>query len=988
MRKVYTLLFSKALLTAVLCMAQLMAFAQATITGKVTSKDNGEALPGVSILVKGTTNGAITTVDGTYTISAPANGTLIFSYIGFATQEVQVNNRSVIHVPLAADAKMLEEMVVIGYGTMKKSDVAGAITSVKTEELTAIPTTNALRSLQGKVSGLDITQSNGQPGANVNIVLRGNRSLRADNQPLVLVDGIPYGSFVDINPTDIESVEVLKDVASTAIYGTRGANGVIIITTKKGRAGRTSVTFNSYVSNYEKGKYPRMMNGDEYAQLKREAYRTTNGGVYRKDEDIFQVTELEYLQNKQFEDWQSYIFRNGLLQNYELNVAGGNEKTLFSVSGGFQKDQGLLLNDVFRRVNGKISVDHKLSDRFKVGVSANYTFKNQNKRDNPLNMANKILPIAKAFDETGKLILFPAPGYSSQFNPLADEQPGVFENNIQDKRLFSSAYLDVKIFRDLLFKSTMGLDIRDFRNGYYRGHNTVANVGRNSVSGVNVNSNFSYTWENTLNYSKTIGDHGLQALLGTSTLGTNYEQYTAAGNNQASPITSFYDLNSNTASKVIGSRLRQTRIASFFGRANYKFKDRYILQASLRADGSSVLAQGSKWGYFPSVSGAWRVVEESFMQGVPALDDLKLRVSWGRSGNAAIDPYATLGGLSMSAYAFGTSAAYGYWPSVIPNPTLTWETTATWNAGIDFGLLKNRISGSVDLYRSRTSDLLLPSLLPPATGYTEVMENVGQTENKGVELALTTHNVAAPAFSWSTNWTFSLNREKIIALNNGVTRNEANSWFVGSPTRVFYDYKKTGIWQLGEEDAASAFGGFKPGDIKVADVNGNGKFDAADRTTFSRVPRYSFGVNNTFEYKGFDLGVFVYARIGHYIDYEYNTAYKPNALENSSLVNYWTPENPTNEFPRPNSSYSTNNYLFQSTVGYVDGSFLKIRDISLGYNLPQTLLSKVGVGKVRLYGTLQNYFVFSGLKDYDPERGGDLSFPLPKQMIFGVNVGF
>ena len=988
MRKRYQLLFGKALLTAVFCMAQLASFAQATITGKVTAQDNGEALPGVSILLKGTTTGAITAVDGTYSIAAPATGTLIFSFIGFATQEVAINNRSAINVSLAADSKTLEEMVVVGYGTMKKSDVAGAITSVKTEELTAIPTTNALRSLQGKVSGLDITQNSGQPGANVSIVLRGNRSLRADNQPLVLVDGIQYGSFVDINPTDIESVEVLKDVASTAIYGTRGANGVIIITTKKGKAGRTSVTFNSYVSSYEKGKYPRMMNGDEYAQLKREAFRTTNGGVYRNDADIFQVTELEYLQNKQFENWQDYIFRNGLLQNYELNVAGGNEKTLFSLSGGFQKDQGLLLNDVFRRVNGKVSVDHKLSERFKTGITAIYTYKNQNKRDNPLNMANKILPIAKAYDEEGKLNLFPAPGYSSQFNPLADEEPGVFENNILDKRLFTSAYLDVKLYNDLLFKSTIGLDIRDFRNGYYRGHNTVANVGRNSVSGVNVNSNFNYTWENTLNYNKTIGDHGFTGLLGTSTLGTNYEQFTAAGNNQASPITTFYDINSNTASKVIGSQLRQTRIASFFGRVNYKFKDRYILQGSLRADGSSVLAQGSKWGYFPSVSGAWRLVEEPFMQNAGLLDDLKLRVSWGKSGNSAIDPYATLGGLSLSAYAFGNSAAYGYWPSVIPNASLTWETTGTWNAGVDFGLLKNRISGSLDFYRSRTSDLLLPSLLPPATGYTEVMENIGQTENKGVELALTTHNLSNAAFNWSTNYTFSLNREKIIALNDGVTRNEANSWFVDSPTRVFYDYKKIGIWQLGEEDAASAFGGFKPGDIKVADVNGNGKFDAADRTTFSRVPKFSLGVNNSFDYKNFDLSVFVYARVGHHIDYEYNTAYKPNALENSSLVNYWTPENPSNAFPRPNSSYSTNNYLLQSTVGYVDGSFVKIRDISLGYNLPKGLLDKMGVGKVRFYGTLQNYFVFSKMDNYDPERGGDLSFPLPKQMIFGVNVGF
>ncbi|MDB5261586.1 MAG: collagen-binding protein, partial [Adhaeribacter sp.] len=808
-------------------------------------------------------------------------------------------------------------------------------------------------------------------------------------QPLVLVDGIQYGSFVDINPSDIASVEVLKDVASTAIYGTRGANGVIIITTKKGSAnGRTNITFNSYVSSYQKGKYPRMMNGDEYAQLKREAYRTTNNGVYRQDKDIFQVTELEYLQNKQFEDWQSYIFHNGLLQNYELNLTGGNEKTSFSVSGGYQRDRGLLLDDIFQRINGKVSVDHKLSEIFRVGVSAIYTFKNQDKRDNPLNMANKILPIAKAFDETGKLILNPAPGYSAQFNPLADEQPGVFENNIQDKRLFSSAYLDVKLHADLLFKSTIGLDIRDFRNGFYRGHNTIANVGRNSTSGVNINNTFNYTWENTLNYNKIFGEHAFQGLLGTSTIGTNYEEYSASGNNQASPITSFHDINSNTASKAIGSRLRETQIASFFGRVNYKFKDRYILQGSLRADGSSVLAKGSKWGYFPSVSAAWRVIEEPFMKDIPALDNLKLRVSWGKSGNSAIDPYATLGGLSLSAYAFGSTAAYGYWPSVIPNPNLTWETTATYNAGVDFGFLQNRIAGSVDAYLSRTSDLLLPSLLPPATGYSEIMENIGQTENKGIELTLTTQNIAGPAFQWSTDYTFQLNREKIVALNNGVTRNEANSWFVGSPTRVFYDYQKIGIWQLGEEDAATAMGGYKPGDVKVADLNGNGKIDPADRTTFSRVPKYSFGFNNNFTYRNFDLGIFVYGRVGQFINYEYNAGgFKPSALENGSKVDYWTSENPTNAFPRPNSSYSTTNYLFQSTLGYVDGSFVKIRDISLGYNLPEALLKKAGVAKIRFYGTLQNFFVFSDMKDYDPERGGDLSFPLPKQMIFGVNVG-
>lgn len=959
------------------------------ISGKVTG-DNGEELPGVSILLKGTTTGATTDINGTFKLTIPeGNAILVFSYVGYISQEIQVSNRSIIDVKLQVDTKALEEIVVVGYGTMKKSDVTGAITSVKAKDITAIPTTNALRSLQGKVSGIDITQTSGQPGANINIVLRGNRSLKADNKPLVLVDGIPYGSFIDINPTDIASIEVLKDVASTAIYGTRGANGVIIITTKKGVAGKSSLSVNSYVSMNKKALYPRMMNGEEYAQQKREAYRTTNGDVYRKDEDIFQVTELQYIKDRQFEDWQSYIFHNGLMQNYEVNLTGGSEKTTFATSFGYQKDKGLLLNDVYRRLNGKISVDHKLNSRIRVGVSAIYSYKNQDKRDNPLNMANKILPIAKAFNDDGTLNLNPAPGYSAQFNPLADEQPGVFVNNIRDKRLFATAYIDVKVTKDLFLKSMIGLDNTDYRRGYYKGYNTIANVGRNSVSGVEINNGFNYTWENTLNYNKTVGIHQIQGLLGTSSLGTNFEEYTSSGNNQASPITSFHDLNSNTISKVIGSKLRQTRIASFFGRVNYKLNNKYIFQASLRTDGSSVLAKGNKWGYFPSASAAWRIIEEPFLQNSEVVNDLKVRVSWGKSGNAAIDPYATLGGLGLSAYAFGTSAAFGYAPNVVENPALTWETTGTWNAGLDFGFFQNKISGNIDVYKSLTKDLLLPSLLPTHSGYPDILKNVGQVQNRGIELSVTTQNLNAKSFNWSTDFTFTLNREKIVALNDGVTRNEANSWFVGEPTKVFYNYKKIGIWQLGEEEAAKNFGSNKPGDVKVADMNGNGVVDPGDRTTFSQVPKFSLGVNNHFEYKNFDMSVFVFARVGQFINYEYNaSAYKPSALENSSNVDYWTPENPTNAFPRPNSSYSTTNYLYQSTLGYVDGSFLKIRDVSLGYNIPSAVVKRIGVGRVRVYGTLQNYFTFSKIKDYDPERGGDLSFPLVKQMIFGVNIDF
>ncbi|MEH6307720.1 TonB-dependent receptor [Olivibacter sp. CPCC 100613] len=960
------------------------------IKGTLSDVRSKETLPGVTVRVMGGKESTQTDAMGNFAIktNAPLPITLQFNFIGYQETSTEVRSFSTpVLVSLEPSEEALDEVVVVGYGTVRKRDLTGAVTSVKAKDITAIPTTNALKSLQGKVAGLDVTQSSGQPGANVGIVLRGNRSLNADNQPLVLVDGIQYGSFVDINPSDIASIEVLKDISSTAIYGTRGANGVIIITTKKGNAsGRTNVSFNSYLSVNNKPFYPKMMDGPTYAQLKREAYRTTNNDEYMADEDIFNATELEYIRSGQFVDWQDLLFHTGLLQNYEMNLNGGNEKTQFAISLGYQYDKGMFKNDHFKRYNGRLSVDHTLNKIFKIGLSMQYTFKNQDKRDNPMNMANKNLPIAKPYNDDGSVNLYPAPGYSTFISPLADEQPGVFKNNINDKRLFGSGYIDIHLHKDLLFKSTIGIDVQDIRNGYFRAANTLANVGRNSSSGDSTTTMVKYTWENTLNYHKTIGDHDFNALAGTSTIKSKYELFEGYGNNQASDLTGFYDIGSNTSAKDIGSRLEEIGLASFFGRLNYKLKDRYLFQASLRADGSSVLSKGNKWGYFPSLAGAWRIIDEPFMSKEGLLNELKLRLSWGKAGNSAISPYSTLGALSKSAYAFGSSAAFGYWPSDLVNPNLTWETTATWNLGIDFGLFSNRISGAIELYDSKTDNLLLPSLLPTSTGYATVMQNVGKTANKGIEIAINTVNIQQENWNWQTDWSFMLNREKIVALNDGVTRNIANAWIVGEPTKIYYDYKKIGIWQLGEEEAAQAFGGYRPGDIKIQDSNPNGVSDPDDRTVFSQVPRYSFGVNNSVSYKNVDLTVFVFGRIGQYINYEYGATYKPSALENGANANYWTPENPSNEFPRPNSGYSTSSYLFQSTLRYVDGSFVKIRDITLGYTLPKKWLERLSVQRIRLYSTLQNYFVFTKVKDYDPERGGDLSFPLPRTIVFGVNV--
>lgn len=575
------------------------------------------------------------------------------------------------------DAELLDEVVVIGYGTMKRSDLTGAVTSIKTADITATPTTNALKSLQGKVAGLDITQSSGQPGATASLTMRGNRSLNADNQPLVLVDGIDYGSFVDINPTDIESIEVLKDISSTAIYGTKGANGVILITTKSGAKGqKTRIDVNAYISIKNKAKYPRMMNGLEYAQLKREAYRTTNAAnpdEYMDDALIFNAEELEYLEKGYWVDWQDLLLGTGITQNYEISMSGGTENTSYSMSFGYQNDHGLLKNDILRRYNGRISLDHQINSILNVGVNISYTFKNQDKRQNPLNLANKIPCIGRAYDDEGNFILNPAPGNSSSFSPLCDEQPGAYEDNIRSKRMFASGYLNANILKGLTFKSTIGLDINDSREGIYKDRNTIGEgyLGQKSTSSIQSDNDYRYTWENILNYTTILEKHGLTAMIGSSTTVSNSETVLASGANQASALTSFHDLGANADSKEISSGLIETKMVSFFGRLNYKFNEKYIFQASLRADGSSVLAEGHKWGYFPSVSGAWRISEENFMKNQNFISNLKLRLSWGIAGNSAIDAYATLGGLSQSVYAFGNTVMYGYYPSAIPNEELT-----------------------------------------------------------------------------------------------------------------------------------------------------------------------------------------------------------------------------------------------------------------------------------------------------------------------------
>lgn len=963
---------------------------QKNITGIVTDSITGETLPGVTVFVQGTTKATKTGVDGKYSLEVSnPNAVLLFSFIGYQTERVSISGRSIINIKLKTDIKKLDEVVVIGYGTVKRRDVTGSISSLKSSEITSTPASNALNSLQGKISGLDLTRSDGEAGAKLNFSVRGTRSLTASNEPLILVDGIPYGSTLDINASDIESMEVLKDASSTAIYGSRGANGVILITTKKGKSGKPVVSFNSYYGVQSPAGLAKIQSGDEYVKFKREAYRTQ--GI-TDDAQIFNSGELTAIQTHNYTDWMRDIIQNGLVQNNEVGVTGGNDRTVYNLSFGSYNEEGLFKNDKLKRYNGTLGLTFNLTNNIKIGANVFFTYKENNKRYDPLNQANKIMPFGKPYDSAGNVILYPVPGSSFAISPLADEVSGSYIDNIQTKRMLTSSFLEWKFLKGFTFKSTIGLDFINEREGFFYGQYTIRQNGSASNSGINTNNTSNMNWENTLNFEKNIGVHNFIVLLGNSLITSSIETQKGTGAGQVSDLNSFYNLGSNSSQIAIGSGLIETKLLSYFGRVNYKLMDKYLLTASLRADGASELAKNHKWGYFPSFAAAWIITEEPFMKDVKLISNLKLRSSWGESGNSSVSAYSTLGGLGRSVYSFNETAAYGYYPLSISNPDLKWERTAVVNCALDFALLKNRVSGTIEYYVSKTRDLLMQTTLPATSGFSSITQNVGKTQNKGIELEISTKNFQSTdltGFNWNTTFSYSRNKEEIVELAGGETRDIANGWFIGQPISVFYDYKKIGIWQTNEAAQAAKYGQY-PGDIKVQDVGNTGTITAdKDRMIVGTPrPKYSFGLNNNFSYKKFDLSVFLYARVGQTISSEASGNYKINGMGNGPVVDYWTPENPTNDHPRPDKN-KTSNSAYMSTLYYVDGSFLKIRDINLGYDLTSIpFLKKINVSKLRIYTSLKNFFTFSHMGPYDPEGNGSISFPMTKQIIFGLNVNF
>ena len=991
-----------------------------TVSGTVTSAEDNETLPGVNVIVKGTSQGTVTDINGRYTIEVPSSESiLVFSSIGFILQEIAVGNQTTIDVSLKLDVTELGEVIVVGYGMQDKRDVTASIASLDEEAIKNIPVASSVQAMQGQVAGVDVMSTGGRPGQNPSVRIRGRRSITASNDPLYVIDGIPQTSstsaIFDINPQDIESIEVLKDAAATAIYGSRGANGVILITTKRGAEGKTVVSYDGYYGISSVIKQLDMMNAAEFADLKRESKRTdpvtnqlTWNGEILPDEEVFldPVEQASLSQNPiRATDYQDLVLDNGLQTNHQVGVRGGNENTQFNVSLGYFKEQGIISSMDYERVTGRINLDHKINNIFKVGMSTLTSFSVQNwGSDAVMSEALGNNPLGVPYDEEGNLIFLPT-NDGIRTNPLNELVEDAYVDERRFTRIFAPVYLEANITESLKYKATFGPDIRFYRRGEFRSSLTNDNRGGPGDAEIENAQDVGYTLENLVTWNKNFADvHNVKVTLLQSIQSLRNERHKSEVLNLPYESQLFYNIGSAEVKGNMESGLSKWSLTSFMGRVNYDIAGKYLFQATLRADGSSRLAETNQWAYFPGLSAGWRIIDEDFMANVNVLNELKLRASYGEVGNTSVDPYQTYGGLGRTIYTWDESPAFGYRLDKIPNADLGWEVSKTFDIGVDFSLFNARLSGSFDWYRTNTEDLLLNRNLPLTSGYENILQNVGATQTKGVELLLNTNIIDhQDGLRWDVSFNISHYKEAITELalkdENGNTIDDiGNKWFIGEPIKVFFDYKKIGIWQADEVDLAKEMEDKVPGEIKLADLDNDGIITPDDRTILgSDVPNVFGGITNSFEYRGFDFSFFFYYRLGHMILSSFHQGNSTlQARYNNLDVDYWTIDNPTNAFPRPKQNQERP--LNGSTLTYFDGSYVKLRNVTLGYSLPPTMAGKVGMSSLRLYVSAQNPWFWSKYDSYDPEVGdpdntnvGQISssvVPSSRLFLVGINLQF
>lgn len=1011
-----------ALFLSLICFA---AFAQKTVTGTVKDA-TGEPMIGVSVVVDGTSIGSVTDLDGNFTIQkVPENATLKISYVGYKEQKLQVAGKSSFQIVMDEDNQGLDEVVVIGYGTVKKRDLTGSVASVKQNDIAQVAAPDAMQAMQAKVPGLDLVSGDGQAGSSVSITLRGNRSISASNKPLIIVDGVEYSGSLDIPANDIESMDILKDASSTAIYGTKGANGVIIITTKRGQAGKTRVNFSAYLamksptsavkSMYGKREVQRWVDRANYqADLESGNWGSSNktldevfGATTIAGNDNYKVVDL--INAGDYTDWYDTILENTTSQNYEASVSGGNDKTNFSLSLAAMYDKGLLKHDAMDRYNGRFNIDHIINQYVKVGGSMAFTYRSHNARNaSVFDRARKMTSITQAYKADGTVNETPNVWYNAHVNPLMDEGDN-FKSHIESTRYIGSAYVQLTPIKGLSLKSQLAVDRRNRRNGQYADYQSTNRF--QAPSNTYMSNNWDVwtilTWQNTANYNLTLNEkHDFTFLLGHE-LSQDVSEglgYNGTAGKEHYYQQAFYDVSKISADQSPSSSYSKNSMLSYFARVNYAFMDRYLFSASIRADGSSVLAEGKKWGYFPSVSAGWRITEESFMESTRSwLDNLKLRVAWGVSGNAAVKPYQTLATVSATT----PNSSDSFIPMSMSNPDLSWETTSSFNLGLDFGIIGGRINGTIDYYWTKTKDLLYYRSAPSSSVFTSILSNIGESKGQGLEIGINAQAIKTKDFNWEINASYTHAKDEISKLADGLERNidGTTALIVGEPLLARYDYETNGIWNVGEYDKYVAdykargidftaplpqYG--TPGTMKIVDQNGDGKIDEDDKRVYKLSPDHIFGITNTFTYKGFALSVQCMARLGGYFGFDKNNALGLNDGDaNWADVDYWTPSNTGAKFPSPGTNSTDLSKLYTqyaTTLLWEKNDFFKIKDITLSYSVNKDWLKSIHVASAKIYCSLKNYFTFASVKDYDPERGGSINWPLAKQVIVGVNVSF
>jgi len=958
------------------------------VTGTVIDV-NGEPVIGANIAVKGTTTGVVSDVNGQFSIEVSDDAILLISYIGYTPQEIRVGNRASIEIALSEDSETLDEVVVIGYGVMKKSDLTGAVSSVKGDKIASASSNDITEILQGKVAGMGIVSSSrvDQSGS---IRIRGTRSLNANNDPLVIIDGVP-GRMESVNTNDIESLEVLKDAASTAVYGSRGANGVIIISTKRAGEQKTKVSYNGYLGVRVPNR-TKMQSGDEYIQFRRDGFRYRNGWDKPfTDEEVFEPAEMDVIKNRNFTDWIDLLYRNGQTQSHYVSLSSGNKVTKFHLGINYSKDEGYSKINYNNRFNITLNLDHEINKYVTVGLSTRL----QNNKSQGMNEFNEMLtymtPLAIPYKEDGTMNYYPAPQNASGYNVLANYDKKEYTNETIKNAAYLTGYLNIKLSKHLNNRANISYNIIERKRGFFFGENSYERKGRQPSAGKEYISEVEYTFNDILSYDNTWSGHHFVFDGVFEATGYTDERGNMSGENQPVAETTYHNLGTADENVQIGSSYKKWTLASFLARVRWDYKNRYYANLAIRADGASRLADGNKWAYFPSGGLAWRISEEDFYGAKDWLNSLKVRASYGSVGNSAIDPYQTLAGLSKYDYLFGEEVdnkVFVYRPSMIPNSDLGWEITRTTNIGVDFGLFNNRISGYVEGYLTKTSDLLMERTLPFFTGFSKVWQNIGKTENKGLELNIQALVMDTKDFNWEATFTFARNWGKITELlGGGDLRN--NSWFIGEPLSVYYNYEKIGIWQLGEEEAAKVYNAV-PGDIKIKDQNGDGAIGELDKIIIGQKdPKIISSLYNTFKWKGFDAAINLNMAFGHTI--------QPNTyaglLTRDGLrwmpanFDYWTPDNPSNEFTRADKLSGYDSYM--GTGGYMKGDYIKIENITIGYDFSKLIPKEWGISKVRLYGQVRNLgYLYRACKNDVTPEAPNFDYNIPTTYTMGINLDF